>query len=163
MTEFITNCSLPIAIVFLVIGFVLLVKGADFFVEGSSSIAKKFKVPSKHIHIRQSWMQDGHGAVTVGSEIAAGVEDREPGPGLTVHVAPRREQLMQRKPAGYALVARLLEAEAAVCEQLDRAPAGLLPPVPQVGRRKPNIDLFSGRLAGENARGGFRDNQTWFI
>lgn len=46
MTEFITNCSLPIAIVFLVIGFVLLVKGADFFVEGSSSIAKKFKVPS---------------------------------------------------------------------------------------------------------------------
>ena len=46
MTEFITNCSLPLAIVFLVIGFVLLVKGADFFVEGSSSIAKKFKVPS---------------------------------------------------------------------------------------------------------------------
>ena len=46
MTEFITNCSLPLAIAFLVIGFVLLVKGADFFVEGSSSIAKKFKVPS---------------------------------------------------------------------------------------------------------------------
>ena len=96
-------------------------------------------------------------------EIAAGIEDREPGPWLAVHVAPRREQLMQRKPAGYALVARLLEAEAAVCEQLDRAPAGLLPPVPQVGRREPNIDLFSGRLAGENARGGFRDNQTRFI
>ena len=30
----------------LVIGFVLLIKGADFFVEGSSSVAKKFNVPS---------------------------------------------------------------------------------------------------------------------
>ena len=29
----------------LVIGFVLLIKGADFFVEGSSSVAKKFNVP----------------------------------------------------------------------------------------------------------------------
>lgn len=46
MTEFITNCALPLAIVFLLIGFVLLVKCADIFVEGSSSIAKKFKVPS---------------------------------------------------------------------------------------------------------------------
>ena len=46
MTEFITNCTLPLAILFLVIGFVFLVKGADIFVEGSSSIAKKFKVPS---------------------------------------------------------------------------------------------------------------------
>lgn len=34
------------AILFLVIGFVLLIKGADFFVDGSSSIAKLFKVPS---------------------------------------------------------------------------------------------------------------------
>lgn len=32
--------------VFLVVGFVLLIKGADFFVEGSSSIAKIFKIPS---------------------------------------------------------------------------------------------------------------------
>ena len=32
--------------VILVIGFVLLIKGADYFVEGSSSVAKKFKVPS---------------------------------------------------------------------------------------------------------------------
>ena len=46
MTEFITNCALPLAILFLVIGFVFLVKGADIFVEGSSSIATKFKVPS---------------------------------------------------------------------------------------------------------------------
>lgn len=46
MTEFITNCVLPLAILFLIIGFVFLVKGADIFVEGSSSIAKKFKVPS---------------------------------------------------------------------------------------------------------------------
>ena len=38
-------------------------------------MGKKFKVPSKQIHIRQSWMQDGHGADTVGSEIAAGDND----------------------------------------------------------------------------------------
>ena len=31
---------------FLIVGFVLLVKGADFFVEGASSIASKLKVPS---------------------------------------------------------------------------------------------------------------------
>ena len=30
----------------LVVGFVLLLKGADFFVEGSSSIAKRLRVPS---------------------------------------------------------------------------------------------------------------------
>ena len=35
-------CSLVI----LVIGFVLLIKGADFFVEGSSSVAKRLRVPS---------------------------------------------------------------------------------------------------------------------
>ena len=33
------------SIVLLLVGFVLLIKGADFFVEGSSSIAKKLKVP----------------------------------------------------------------------------------------------------------------------
>ena len=34
------------AILLLVVGFVLLVKGADFFVEGSSSLAKKLRVPA---------------------------------------------------------------------------------------------------------------------
>lgn len=33
-------------IILLVIGFVFLIKGADFFVEGSSSVAKRLKVPS---------------------------------------------------------------------------------------------------------------------
>ncbi len=33
-------------IVVLLVGFVLLVKGADFFVEGSSSVAKKLRIPS---------------------------------------------------------------------------------------------------------------------
>ena len=33
--------------VLLVVGFVLLIKGADFFVEGSSGIAKKLKVPKQ--------------------------------------------------------------------------------------------------------------------
>ena len=42
MTEFISTCSMPLAIVFLIAGFFLLVKGADVFVEGSSSIANGF-------------------------------------------------------------------------------------------------------------------------
>ena len=46
MTEFISTCSMPLAIVFLIAGFFLLVKGADVFVEGSSSIAKRFHVPA---------------------------------------------------------------------------------------------------------------------
>ena len=32
--------------VFLVLGFVLLIKGADFFVDGSSSAAKLLKIPT---------------------------------------------------------------------------------------------------------------------
>lgn len=35
-----------LAVIMLVIGFVLLIKGADFFVEGSSSVAKRLRVPS---------------------------------------------------------------------------------------------------------------------
>lgn len=46
MTEFISNCSMPLAIIFLLAGLLFLVKGADFFVEGSSGIAKKFHVPT---------------------------------------------------------------------------------------------------------------------
>ena len=38
--------SVPFAVVLLIIGFAFLVKGADAFVEGSSSIAKHFQVPS---------------------------------------------------------------------------------------------------------------------
>lgn len=34
------------ALIILIVGFVLLIKGADFFVEGSSSVAKRLKVPS---------------------------------------------------------------------------------------------------------------------
>ena len=34
------------AYVWLIVGFVLLIKGADFFVDGASSIAAKLKVPS---------------------------------------------------------------------------------------------------------------------
>ena len=32
--------------VLLVVGFILLIKGADFFVEGSSSVSKMLRVPS---------------------------------------------------------------------------------------------------------------------
>lgn len=46
MENFITNASMPVVVILLVIGFALLIKGADFFVEGSSSVAKHFNVPS---------------------------------------------------------------------------------------------------------------------
>lgn len=35
-----------IAVVVLIVGFILLIKGADFFVDGSSSVAKRLRVPS---------------------------------------------------------------------------------------------------------------------
>lgn len=38
--------NVPMAIVVLIVGFIFLVKGADFFVEGSSGVAKRLKVPS---------------------------------------------------------------------------------------------------------------------
>jgi len=38
--------KMVLSFVFLIVGFVLLVKGADFFVEGSSTIAKYLKIPS---------------------------------------------------------------------------------------------------------------------
>lgn len=38
--------DLIVKLVILVVGFVLLIKGADYFVEGSSSIATRFHIPS---------------------------------------------------------------------------------------------------------------------
>ena len=46
MEKFINNAPFVLVLVVLVIGFVLLIKGADFFVEGSSSVAKRLHVPS---------------------------------------------------------------------------------------------------------------------
>ena len=46
MENFINNAPFALVLVCLVIGFVLLIKGADFFVEGSSSLAGILKVPS---------------------------------------------------------------------------------------------------------------------
>lgn len=46
MQNFINNAPIVLVVVLLVVGFVLLIKGADFFVEGSSSVAKRFHVPS---------------------------------------------------------------------------------------------------------------------
>ena len=46
MEKFINNAPFALVLLFLVIGFVLLIKGADFFVEGSSSVAKRLHVPS---------------------------------------------------------------------------------------------------------------------
>ena len=38
--------TIPGALLLLIVGFVFLIKGADFFVEGASAVAKKLKVPS---------------------------------------------------------------------------------------------------------------------
>ena len=46
MENFINGLPVTLVVVLLVFGFAFLVKGADLFVEGSSSIAKKLKVPS---------------------------------------------------------------------------------------------------------------------
>lgn len=46
MGNYINNAPLPLVLLLLVVGFVLLIKGADYFVEGSSSVAKRFHVPA---------------------------------------------------------------------------------------------------------------------
>lgn len=46
MEQYINNAPFFVVVLFLAAGFVFLVKGADIFVEGSSSIAKRFHVPS---------------------------------------------------------------------------------------------------------------------
>ncbi len=46
MEKFINQFPLFLVVICLIIGFTFLMKGADFFVEGSSSVAKRLKVPS---------------------------------------------------------------------------------------------------------------------
>ncbi|MDO4650588.1 MAG: calcium/sodium antiporter [Eubacteriales bacterium] len=46
MEKFISGAPLPLVMLLLIVGFVFLIKGADFFVEGSSNVARKFKIPS---------------------------------------------------------------------------------------------------------------------
>ena len=54
MENFINNAPFALVLVALVIGFVLLIKGADYFVEGSSSVAKRLHVPAIIIGPRKS-------------------------------------------------------------------------------------------------------------
>ncbi len=42
---------------------------------GKIYMAKKYQIPTSNMTVRQCCMRDGHGAVTVGSEIAAGVKN----------------------------------------------------------------------------------------
>lgn len=42
---------------------------------GKIYMGKKYKTPSENIHIRQCLMENGHGAVTIGSEMAGGVKN----------------------------------------------------------------------------------------
>lgn len=44
--NYISNAPMILVLILLLVGFVGLVKGADYFVEGSSSVAKQFKVPA---------------------------------------------------------------------------------------------------------------------
>jgi cation:H+ antiporter len=46
MQNFVNQSPMIVVVLLLVVGFALLIKGADFFVEGSSSVAKRFHVPS---------------------------------------------------------------------------------------------------------------------
>lgn len=46
MADYFSSAPLGVMFVLLIAGFALLIKGADYFVEGSSSIAKRFHVPS---------------------------------------------------------------------------------------------------------------------
>lgn len=55
MENFINNAPFALVLVALVIGFVLLIKGADYFVEGSSSVAKRLHVPAIIIGLTDRW------------------------------------------------------------------------------------------------------------
>ena len=44
--------SVPFAVVLLIIGFVFLVKGADAFVEGCSSIARRYQQLRETMHLQ---------------------------------------------------------------------------------------------------------------
>ncbi len=46
MEKWIEEAPLLLVIVLLIVGFVFLIKGADFFVEGSSSVARRFHIPA---------------------------------------------------------------------------------------------------------------------
>ncbi len=46
LENLINQSPIALVVVLLVVGFTLLIKGADFFVEGASSVAKQFHVPS---------------------------------------------------------------------------------------------------------------------
>lgn len=62
--------TIIIQLVLLVIGFAALVKGADFFVEGSSAVAGKLKVPGVVIGLTIVAMGDecaGAGSQCIGS------------------------------------------------------------------------------------------------
>ena len=41
---------------------------------GKIYMGRRYKTPSENIEIRQCLMENGHGAVTVGSEVGAGVK-----------------------------------------------------------------------------------------
>ena len=85
-------------------------------------------------------------------QIAAGVENRQSGTNGAVRILARHEQFVQRQPSGDAFIAAFDKIQSAVREQLYCASAGFLPSVPQIGRRQPAVNAFSGRLTGKYLR-----------
>ena len=63
MENLVNSSPLILVLVFLVIGFAFLMKGADFFVEGSSSIAKRAEGAADHHRTYYC----GNGNITAGN------------------------------------------------------------------------------------------------
>ena len=71
MEKLINDAPFVLVLVFLVIGFTLLIKGADLFVEGSSSVAKRLHVPS--IIIGLTIVAMGTSAPELAVSVSAGI------------------------------------------------------------------------------------------
>ena len=78
-------------IVLIVLGFVLLIKGADFLVEGASNIAKKFHIPEiiigltivsigtsmPELFVSITSAIDGYADMAVGNIVGSNIADRK--------------------------------------------------------------------------------------
>ena len=76
-----------LAIVFIIVGFFLLIKGADFLVDGASGIAKKFNIPSiiigltivaigtsmPELMVSTTAALDGHSDMSIGNVVGSNI------------------------------------------------------------------------------------------
>ena len=73
MADFINQAPIILVALLLVVGFVLLIKGADYFVEGASQIAERFRIPQ--IVIGLTIVAFGTSAPEAAISIAAAAKD----------------------------------------------------------------------------------------